>query len=200
MSSIYSTLSEDWIRPPYFAKSRSARYPLSLQHSIRTPPPHVMIGVRRTSELNSDVKTVAEATRLAKHIRTRGLRDQDGGMIRLDVGDQLHTVEFSVVFKSIEGFEKEHRDPTSLFQDPCKSAFPLTADSMGFVKYGSDDEDADIIRDESEGVAATDAGETAKSTVLDVNDTITAILLETTTAAIRLSKIQRFKVYGMLEK
>ncbi|KAF9570674.1 hypothetical protein EC968_001507 [Mortierella alpina] len=171
-NSIYSTLSQDWIRPPYFAKSKSPRYPLSLQHSIRTLPPHIMIAVRRTSELNSDVRTVAEATRLAKHIRTRGMRDQNGGMIRPDVGDQLHTVEFSVVFRSIEGSEiTQEENPTLMFMDPYKSAFPLTADSMGFVEYNSYDECEEFLGDGSEGSALGDAGEAEKCTVLDVNDT-----------------------------
>ncbi|KAF9274474.1 hypothetical protein BGZ68_000647 [Mortierella alpina] len=181
-NSIYSTLSEDWIRPPYYALPRSARYPLSLQRSIRTLPPHIMIGVRRRSELSSDVKTLAEATRLARQMRTRGLRDYDGSMIRPDVGDQLHTVEFSVVYKPIERVGvakeeqeeqncKESRDPAPLFMNPCKSALPLTADSMGFVEYGSDDEDADLTGDGSERVDAVDIGEAEKRVVLDVNDT-----------------------------
>ncbi|CAO3571894.1 unnamed protein product [Mortierella alpina] len=174
-NSIYSTLSEDWIRPPYYAKPTSARYPLSLQRSIRTLPPHIKIGVRRTSRVIADVKTVAEATRLAKQMRTRGLRDQDGSMIRPDVGDQLHTVEFTVVFKPLEGSkvaqDEEQTQPTLLFRDPCKSAFPLAADSMGFVEYGSDDEDSEFSEDGSGNGAAVDVGKGERRAVLDVNDT-----------------------------
>ncbi|KAF9950574.1 hypothetical protein BGZ70_001303, partial [Mortierella alpina] len=174
-NSIYSALSEDWIRPPYYAKPKSARYPLSLQQSIRTLPPHIMIGVRRTAHVHSDVKTVAEATRLAKQMRTRGLRDQNGDMIRPDVGDQLHTVEFTMVFKPIEesviAQEEKQSQPTLLFRVPCKSAFPVAADSMGFVEYSSDDEDAEFSRDGSGRVTAVDVGEGERRAVLDVNDT-----------------------------
>ncbi|KAG0264699.1 hypothetical protein BG011_006276 [Mortierella polycephala] len=140
-NSIYSTLSEDWIRPLYFTKPKSRRYPLSLQSTIREPPPHVNLAVHMTSKAVSNFK-FTQQHQLA--LRDRGLKDIDGSAIQFSEDDGLYDVDYWMVFNPIEGeLVPRLEDAAKAFEGRCKTAMPQSVDELGFLEYGDQDlEDA----------------------------------------------------------
>ncbi|KAG0197073.1 hypothetical protein BGX28_009425, partial [Mortierella sp. GBA30] len=186
-NSVYSALSEDWNRPLYFSKSKSRRYPLSLQNKIRALPQHVNVVVRQKCETLSQIKTRPQAARMAGQMRSRGLRDSSGDIIRPTIGDQLLDVEYRVVFKPIKRGRvfQEEGAPMSLFAHPCSTAVPRTFDTLGFIDYGQD-HDADQGVDDALGglertAESSEANNISENSgerpVKDVNDTSAMVAL-----------------------
>ncbi|KAF9114883.1 hypothetical protein BGX27_009528 [Mortierella sp. AM989] len=140
-NSVYSSLSEDWNRPVYYAKSKSPRYPDSMQTEIRVLPPLANLKVSIKSELISEVETSSQMDFVAEMIRSRNLRYQDGSPIILVKGDQLGQVEYRVLLEPIKEDDLEKfrdRDPAASFARSCKSAKPTATDALGFIEYGEE--------------------------------------------------------------
>ncbi|KAG0364027.1 hypothetical protein BGZ54_007905 [Gamsiella multidivaricata] len=179
-NSIYSTLSEDWNRPIYFAKSKSPRYPVSLQTKIREPPPQVNVKVSIQSQVTAAADSETQMAYLADRIAQRELQHRDGSIIRPSGGDRLYEVGYRIALQPIL---EESAVPIAR---PHKTARPCRRDSFGFLKYdsdGGDDEGHDMgdelctERVDTEGISTAlemderiDPGMSESRPTLDVND------------------------------
>ncbi|KAF8940390.1 hypothetical protein BGZ58_006694 [Dissophora ornata] len=174
--SIYSTLSEDWNRPKYYAKSKSLRYPASLQTKIRILPPLAYVKASITSELVCAAQTSPQINRIAMITKARGLRNLDGSIIRPAVGDGLTEVEYRIVLQPIKNeVDEQDEDPTSAFVCPCKTAMSQSRDALGFMDYNDIGEDRDLGWGQRRSVTITTPKShrervIEKQPILDVND------------------------------
>ncbi|KAF9350527.1 hypothetical protein BGX34_001180 [Mortierella sp. NVP85] len=177
-NSIYSTLSEDWNRPVYYVRSKSRRYPASLQTNIQELPPHVNLQILVKSELAAHAETESDLTRIVQHVKSRKLKDLNGGTIQPAMGDELIEVGFRITLEPIKDDSSGEEDKYgSVFARACCTARPTDRDFFGFVEY---DEGEDIHGDslnmeycEQGGIItmnSIDETEPQKC-ILDVNDT-----------------------------
>ncbi|KAK3816000.1 MAG: hypothetical protein J3Q66DRAFT_369619 [Benniella sp.] len=177
-NSIYSTLSEDWNRPVYYVRSKSRRYPASLQTNIQELPPHTNLRVLVKSDLVIHAETESDLTRVVQHVKSRKLKDLDGGTIQPAMGDRLFEVGFRITLEPIKDDSGGEEDKSrSVFARACCTARPTDKDMFGFVEY---DEREDIHGDslnvehcEEGGIIAMDSIDETdpQKRILDVNDT-----------------------------
>ncbi|KAF9207465.1 hypothetical protein BGZ49_000352 [Haplosporangium sp. Z 27] len=175
-NSVYSTLSEDWNRPVYFAKSKSPRYPASLQSKIRVLPELVNLKVLIKSELVSTTETASQMESFVKKVKSRNLRHQDGSCIRVSQGDELSEVSYRISLKPIKNGnidQREEENFASNFSGLCLSARPSRRDTLGFIEYDKEDNNEERSGDYDEGSDSTsDDGISVEGRrILDVNDT-----------------------------
>ncbi|KAG0004092.1 hypothetical protein BGZ79_010292 [Entomortierella chlamydospora] len=172
-NSVYSTLSEDWNRPTYYAKAISPRYPVSMQSKIKELPPLANFKILIKPKLVSAVETSSQMEFVTEVVRSRGLRHQNGDPIQIEKEDELYEVKYNISQEPLNDSTRQRgKDSLSPFTHLCKSAKPDLKDTLGFIDYGmqgsssnsdsdnsveSDDNDDDIIE--------------RKVDILDVNDT-----------------------------
>ena len=177
-NSIYSTLSEDWNRPVYYVRSKSRRYPASLQTNIQELLPHTNLRVLVKPELVIHAETQSDLTRVVQHMKSRKLKDLDGGPIQPAMGDEFIEVGFRITLEPIKGGSGGGEGKSgSVFARACCTAKPTERDMFGFVEY---DEREDIHGDslnvehcEQGGIITMDSIDETdpQKPILDVNDT-----------------------------
>ncbi|KAF9935890.1 hypothetical protein BGZ65_002918 [Modicella reniformis] len=166
---IYSSMSEDWNRPLYYARSKSRRYPVSLQTKIREPPLHANLRVLIKSELVSTMVTDSQLSCVACHVKARGIRNLDGSIIHPVRGDELHEIGYRVVLEEIKNGSGAEQDinAVSAFGSECKTAKPTGKDALGFIEYDNNNNNNNHNRTRADDLVVNTS---AQKHILDVND------------------------------
>ncbi|KAF9359094.1 hypothetical protein BGX26_000194 [Mortierella sp. AD094] len=177
-NSVYSTLSEDWNRPIYYAKAISPRYPASMQSKIKELPPLASLKVSIKSNLVSTVETNSQMEFVTEVVRSRSLRHQNGDSIQVENEDKLYEVKYRILQEPLNNNTRQHdENSASPFTHLCKSAKLDLKDTLGFIDYGvqgsSSNRDSDNSAGEDDDHDDDNDDDTIehKIHILDVNDT-----------------------------
>ncbi|KAF8946017.1 hypothetical protein BGZ47_001511 [Haplosporangium gracile] len=166
-NSIYSVLSEDWNRPFSFARSKSHRYPTSLQSNVRALPPYDQLTASIVTTSIQRVKTGTQMIAATRGVRSRGLQNPDGSVFQLAPEHGLYSADIRITWRQVtENFVEDDDDPALAISRPCLSALPKTRDRFGFVEYneeGDEDEEEEEIQEQRCHTGGPDAANILKS-------------------------------------